>query len=200
MKINREKITRLRLAITGTPGVGKHTCAKILCKKLDLELIDINKTIIENNCVAKIDKTNGNEINQKKAKKVLKKVMDFEKRFVVVGHLAPYVMESTDIDLIIVLRRNPYQLRKIYKKRRYSASKIKENVSSEILGIISYDVLKVFGKRKVAEIDITNDNIEKNVEKIEKIVNKQSIKEFGKIDWLSLIYENKDVEILLNKL
>lgn len=200
MKINRDKITRLRLAITGTPGVGKHTCAKILCKELDLELIDINKTIIENNCVVKIDKTNGNEINQKKAKKVLKKVMEFEKRFVVVGHLAPYVMESTDIDLIIVLRRNPYQLIKIYKKRRYSASKIKENVSSEILGIISYDVLKVFGKRKVAEIDITNDNIEKNVEKIEKIVNKQSIKEFGKIDWLSLIYENKDVDILLNKL
>lgn len=197
MEINKDK--RDKIIITGTPGVGKHTCSRVLSQDLDLEIIDINQIIIENNCFVKSDKDNDeNEINIKQTNKLLKKELELKKRFLVVGHLAPYVMKSIEIDLVIVLRRNPYELREVYKKRGYSFEKIKENMASEVLGIISYDSLTAFGQRKVAEIDISNDSVIENVKKIEKIFDKRLKNEFGIIDWLSLIYEKKDFDILLN--
>jgi len=33
--------------ITGNPGTGKHTVARILAKKLKLDLVDINKNAID---------------------------------------------------------------------------------------------------------------------------------------------------------
>lgn len=197
MKIHKD--SRTRIVITGTPGVGKHTCSRILSQDLDLEIVDINQVVVKNKYFVKTDNSNENEINLKKTIKFLKKELESKKRFLVVGHLAPYVIKSTDIDLVVILRRNPYQLREVYKKRDYSFDKIKENIASEVLGIISYDSLKAFGKRKVAEIDTSNNNLKNNVKKIEKIIDKELKNEFGKIDWLPLIYENKDFDILLNR-
>ena len=37
----------LSKVITGNPGVGKHTVAKLIAKNLNLDLIDINKVAIE---------------------------------------------------------------------------------------------------------------------------------------------------------
>ena len=59
------------------------------------------------------------------------------------------------IDQVIVLRKNPYDLVEIYKERKYQDSKIKENVGSEILGVIANDALKSFGKEKTFEVNTT---------------------------------------------
>ena len=46
---------------------------------------------------------------------------------------------------MIILRKNPYKLEKVYEARRYSKEKIKENLGSEILGIIAHDAISEFG-------------------------------------------------------
>ncbi len=44
---------KLRFVITGNPGVGKHTSAKIIAEKIDAEIIDINNVAIDNNAIGK---------------------------------------------------------------------------------------------------------------------------------------------------
>lgn len=38
-----------KIGITGNPGVGKHTVSKLLSKKMNLSIVDINQIIISNN-------------------------------------------------------------------------------------------------------------------------------------------------------
>lgn len=42
-----------KIGITGNPGVGKHTISKLLSKKMDLAVVDINNIIISNNTFIK---------------------------------------------------------------------------------------------------------------------------------------------------
>ncbi|MFZ0894162.1 MAG: hypothetical protein WAZ77_06630, partial [Candidatus Nitrosopolaris sp.] len=106
------------------------------------------------------------------------------------------VLRTTGIDLVAVLRRSPYQLAKIFRQRKYSPVKMKENIAAEILGITLYDSVETFGKERVAELDTTG----KTPQDIAKdIVSKlqKSRKQIGLIDWLSLVYEKGDAQKFL---
>jgi adenylate kinase family enzyme len=47
-------LKKLRFVITGNPGVGKHTTAKIIAEKTHAEIIDINKVAIDNNAIGRL--------------------------------------------------------------------------------------------------------------------------------------------------
>ncbi|MGB6672944.1 MAG: AAA family ATPase, partial [Candidatus Nitrosopolaris sp.] len=147
-----------RVVITGNPGVGKHTCAKFVSEKLGkAKLIDINRVILSNNAVTlPTSAMNGiGEIDVKKTEKLILEEIKKTKDVVIVGHLAPYVLRTTGIDLVAVLRRSPYQLAEIFRQRKYTPMKMKENIAAEILGITLYDSVETFGKERVAELDTT---------------------------------------------
>ena len=186
---------KLRLVITGNPGVGKHTSAKIIAEKIDAEIIDINEVAIDNNATGK--KTDlGLDVDVKRLVRLLQKVLKTKKRdLVIVGHLAPYVLKPAGISLVAVLRRSPYELEKTLKKRGYSVDKVTENVASEILGTSLYDSLKTFGKRKVAEFDTTSKSPEGTAGEILTILQKntKSKPKLLGIDWLILVSEKGDM-------
>lgn len=188
-----------RVVITGNPGVGKHTCAKFVSEKLGkAKLIDINRVILSNNAVTlPTSAMNGiGEIDVKKTEKLILEEIKKTKDVVIVGHLAPYVLRTTGIDLVAVLRRSPYQLAEIFRQRKYTPMKMKENIAAEILGITLYDSVETFGKERVAELDTTG----KTPQDIAKdIVSKlqKSRKQIGLIDWLSLVYEKGDAQKFL---
>jgi broad-specificity NMP kinase len=46
-------LEKIRLVITGNPGVGKHTSAKIIAERINAEIIDINEVAIDNNATGK---------------------------------------------------------------------------------------------------------------------------------------------------
>lgn len=188
-----------RVVITGNPGVGKHTCAKFVSEKLGkAKLIDINRVILSNNAVTlPTSAMNGiGEIDVKKTEKLILEEIKKTKDVVIVGHLAPYVLRTTGIDLVAVLRRSPYQLAEIFRQRKYTPMKMKQNIAAEILGITLYDSVETFGKERVAELDTTG----KTPQDIAKdIVSKlqKSRKQIGLIDWLSLVYEKGDAQKFL---
>ena len=186
-----KKKKKLRLVITGNPGVGKHTSAKIIAEKMGTEIIDINEVAIDNNAIAK--KTNrGLEVDVKRLVRLLAKLLKAKKDLVLVGHLAPYVLKPAGISLVAVLRRSPYELEKTLKKRGYTMDKVRENLASEILGTSLYDSLKTFGKRKVAEFDTTGKNPEQTADEILAALHKKP-KLVG-IDWLILVSEKGDIQ------
>ena len=107
------------------------------------------------------------------------------------GHLAPYVLEKNQVKIIIILRRNPYDLESVYKERSYSETKIKENTGSEILGIITHDTIEKF-EEKAFQIDVSEKKIQKVVEKVLEIISKKEGNE--EVDWLDLVTKNNDLE------
>jgi adenylate kinase len=179
-----------RLVITGNPGVGKHTTAFELRKILDLAVIDINDLAVKHHAFLQMPSL---EIDSKKIATIIKSKLGESQRTVIVGHLAPYVLKKEWIDLAIVLRKSPYAILSTLKNRKYSVKKIKENVASEILGIILYDSIQRFGKEKIAELDTTLSNPTEVCEKIISLLNGKTGRKIGVVDWLSMVYEKGDV-------
>jgi adenylate kinase len=187
-------LKKLRFVITGNPGVGKHTTAKIIAEKINADIIDINDVAIDNNATGK--KTDlGLDVDVKRLVRLLEKQLKAERDLVIVGHLAPYVLKPVGISLVAVLRRSPYELEKTLKKRGYSVDKVRENVASEILGTSLYDSLQTFGKRKVAEFDTTGKTLKETTDEILAALQKKpkSKSKLIGIDWLNLVSEKGDM-------
>ena len=111
----------MSIVITGNPGVGKHTITEKIADILELSIVDINKIAKDSGLFEKNEDTN--DVDVKKLEKILEQKIS--EKNIIVGHLAPYVLHKNKIKIMIVLRRNPYDLISVYKKRKYSDKKIK---------------------------------------------------------------------------
>ena len=185
----------MRLVITGNPGVGKHTTANFVAKKIHgSRIIDINKFAIDKKAILREDTKYGIDVDVKR----LRKLINHELRtttsdVAIIGHLAPYVLRPSDIRHVIVLRRSPYELVKTLEQRKYSLEKIRENVASEILGVSLYDALKTFGKNKILELDTTGKTPSYIADRIILLMQQETVRQIGIVDWLSLVYTKGDV-------
>ena len=151
-------------------------------KLFDLTLISKEEGLFEeNNGIIEVD-------TDKLAKKLVDKISN---DFVIVGHLAPYALEKSQIDKIIILRRNPNKLVSIFHQRGYSKEKIQENIESEILGVISYDVFQKFNE-KATQVEIRDTSIEENFNTIIKAIEKENF--FDKVDWLEEVATNNELQ------
>ncbi|NMI83874.1 MAG: shikimate kinase [Candidatus Nitrosopelagicus brevis] len=178
----------VNLVITGNPGVGKHTIADLFVKQnSSYQIFDINKFAIEKGLGEQTD--DGIEVDTKKLKNEIQK-LNLEK-LLIVGHLAPYVLDESNIEYVIILRKNPYELIKIYEKRKYQNQKIKENAGSEVLGVIANDSITSFGKKKSFEVDATDKTPEIILKRIQDIMNNQESGDI--VDWLKLIEEKNEM-------
>ena len=178
----------VNLVITGNPGVGKHTIAELFTKQNSAyQIFDINKFAIEKGLGEQTD--DGIEVDTKKLKNEIQK-LNLEKSLIV-GHLAPYVLDESNIEFVIILRKNPYELIKIYEKRKYQNPKIKENSGSEVLGVIANDSITSFGKKKSFEVDATDKTPEIILKRIQDIMNNQESGDI--VDWLKLIEEKNEM-------
>ena len=178
----------VNLVITGNPGVGKHTIADLFVKQnSSYQIFDINKFAIEKGLGEQTD--DGIEVDTKKLKNEIQK-LNLEK-LLIVGHLAPYVLDESNVEFVIILRKNPYELIKIYEKRKYQNPKIKENSGSEVLGVIANDSITSFGKKKSFEVNATDKTPEIILKRIQDIMNNQESGDI--VDWLKLIEEKNEM-------
>ena len=178
----------MSLVITGNPGVGKHTIADEILKTEDYDILDINKIAIKSNHIEKDEI--GIKVDVANLKKHIKKMIT--KRSLIVGHLAPYVIDQSDVEVAIILRKSPYKLVDVYEQRNYSKEKTKENLGSEILGITAHDAISEFGSEKTFQVDTTNQIMEEITQKIHNIIKEKSSND--EVDWLSEIKQNNDLQ------
>ena len=92
---------------------------------------------------------------------------------------------------MIVLRRNPYDLISVYKKREYSDEKTRENTGSEILGVIAHDAINQF-EVKVFQVDVTTKSVLEVINKVMSIINGEDSSE--DVDWLDLVAKHDDLK------
>lgn len=175
--------------ITGNPGTGKHTVSKRLAKRLGVELVDINKIAISEGLVKKIDDIL--EVDTGRLKKIIDKKV--QRSALLVGHLAPYVVSRRKVEVAVVLRRDPYNLERVYRRRGYTKQKVLENIGSEILGIIYHDTVKYIGHKKTFQFDTTGKPILQTVDEIASLFAKGKARQ-DKIDWLKMATDKSDLK------
>jgi len=177
----------MSIVISGNPGTGKHTIAQQIAQKLNLSIIDINQVAKSGGLFEKNEDVN--DVDPEKLKKILQDKIS--EKNLIVGHLAPYVLDKSQVKIMIILRRDPYELVSVYKKRKYTDKKIRENVGSEVLGIIAHDAISKFHE-KVFQINNNGKNIEEEVEKVMSLISGDKASE--EVDWLDLVTKNNDLE------
>ena len=177
----------MSIVITGNPGVGKHTVTKEIAKMLELSIIDINSIAKDAGLFEKNEDTN--DVDTTKLGKILEQKIS--EKNVIVGHLAPYVLDKNKIKIMIILRRNPYDLISVYKERKYTDEKSRENAGSEVLGIIAHDAMSKF-QEKVFQIDTSGKSIQELTEKLMTVISSNEGNE--DVDWLDLVTKNNDLK------
>ena len=181
------------LVLTGNPGVGKHTTASEIIKQNPMyEITDINNLAIELGLAEKAKETLGVYVAELKIK-MKQKVSN---NSLIVGHLAPYVLDESDVDVVIVLRKNPMDLIKVFKNRGYSKEKIKSNTAAEFIGVTFNDSISSFGEEKTFQIDTTNKTPEQVTSIIDKIVHGKNKGDI--VDWFHLVDKNAAIQELLD--
>ena len=176
----------MSIVITGNPGVGKHTITQGIAEKMKLSIIDINTIAKDSGLFEKND--DANDIDVEELEKTLKQKISEEN--IIVGHLAPYVLRKNQIKIMIVLRRSPYDLISVYRDRKYSDKKCKENAGSEILGIIAHDAINKF-QEKVFQINVTEKTIPEVIKQVIQVITQNEGNE--QVDWLELVRKNNDL-------
>lgn len=173
----------MKILVTGTPGSGKTTNARKLAQALKLPYVNVT-TIINTNpsLIEKIE--NGVRVIKPKLKKVLEK--NLPKNYVIDTHLIEY---TPKVDIIVVLRCEPFELKKRLKKRKYSDEKIRENLEVEILNYFTSSTRQ----RKIIEIDTSKNKSDTNIKKIVKMIKNKKWNK-GAITW-----EDKKYMLLLKK-
>ena len=177
----------MSIVITGNPGVGKHTITVEVAKELGLDIIDINKIAKDSELLEKNGETN--DVDSEQLKKIIKEKIS--ENNLIVGHLAPYVLDSNQIKIIIILRRNPYDLISVYKDRKYSDEKSRENSGSEVLGVIAHDTINKF-QEKAFQVNVSQKSIPEVTKQILSIISNNEGSEV--VDWLELVTKNNDLK------
>jgi len=138
------------LGITGTPGTGKKSIAPIVAERLGTKCLSLNELAKSYGLVTR----RSGAVDTEKLGARLKR--DFSGSAVVYGHLLPYVVSSSLLSRVIVLRCQPGVLKDRLRLRGYSPSKIIENVEAELIGVVSSDAFDAYGGAKTREVDTTN--------------------------------------------
>ncbi len=174
------------IAITGVPGTGKSTLAKLLSKKLGWGLLPANGLVKEKGLWTRKEK--GVLVaDMGKLARALAVSLRGKRNLILEGHLLCEM--KLRVDALVVLRTSPKILRRRLGKRHYPQEKIDENVLAEAL---DYCTLKAEANyKKIYEIDTTG-SIAKSLSRLEKIARGKKT-EPAKIDWSQELEE----EILL---
>ena len=172
----------MSIVITGTPGVGKHTVAGRIADKLRLQVVDINRIAIKSGLVGTGDVPG--EVDISKLKPILEEIL--AEPSLVVGHLAPYVLSPGQVKMVMVLRRDPYELLLTYEQRGYSTSKSRENSGREVLGVIFHDSKSIFGS-SVIQMRVSEGDSSQRV--LDAIRHGRG----DNVDWLGMVVRNEDL-------
>ncbi|MEM1513662.1 MAG: adenylate kinase family protein [Candidatus Thermoplasmatota archaeon] len=171
----------MKIALTGTPGVGKSEVAKLL-EKMGYKILRIEE-IYEKFVVGYDEARKSKIVDEKKMDKFIKKIKE-EGILIIEGHLSHLL----SVDAVIILRCHPEELKKRLIKKGWDENKIKENIEAEALDVI---LQKSLQKHKIVwEIDSTNKSMLDVAKEIDRIIKEKPKACYGKIDYSEWLIEN----------
>ena len=140
-----------QVGITGTPGTGKRTLARLVASKMGLPCVSLYDQAVSSGLVKQGD--NDVEVDTAALGRFLTKHVNGPA--LIYGHLLPYVLRGRELRRVAVLRCEPKTLKRRLLARGYEFEKVMENVEAELIGVLSADSITAFGSKKAAEFDTT---------------------------------------------
>ncbi|KQC16109.1 MAG: adenylate kinase family protein [Methanothrix sp.] len=165
----------MRIALTGTPGTGKTTAAKLL----PFRVIDLNALIRDEGLSLGTDPERGCLIADVDllAKRVEELAPEEDEEMVILeGHFSHQLAIEA-----IVLRTRPSVLRERLARRGYPEKKVRENLEAEALDVILVEAMEWCDR--VSEIDTTLRSPEKVADLVVGILRREIEMPPGDIDW-----------------
>ena len=166
------------VALTGTPGTGKTSAAKIL-RERGLIITTVEELATKHGALEIVD--GEKEVDTEKLRKA---ICESPETIIVVGHLSHNLPNG----LCIILRCHPEVIRKRLGTRNYSREKVLENLEAEAVDVILMEAIETC--ENVCEVDTSNLAPEEVAGIIEKIMNGEADKyPPGKVDWSGAVMD-----------
>ncbi len=140
----------MNFIITGTPGCGKTTLAKLLAKTIGLKTIN-EKDFALNNKIGQFNEDNELEIPIKEFEKKANQFLSKNKGIILEGHTLCEM--KLNVKKVILIKIAPEELELRLEKRNYSDVKIMDNVFCEGIEYCKKKVLKNYSKNKIIIIE-----------------------------------------------
>ena len=121
------------ILVTGTPGTGKTTIAKLIASRLNYKYIDVNDIIKQYNICDEYDSRRlCTIVDADKLKTILEKLIKSSKENLVIDSHMCHVISPKLVKMCLVTRCDLKTLKKRLETRGYNESKIRENLDAEI--------------------------------------------------------------------
>jgi adenylate kinase len=179
--------------VLGTPGVGKSRLAHSLGRRLGLKVIDLGRLVKEEKLYKRFDaRTKSYEIDEKRVRDYLQH-NTAKRGLVIATHSVGKIIAPKSVRLAIVLRLDPVSLYRRLRARGWTGQKAWENVESEIVDVCLEEAVRLFGTKKIVEIDTTKLTPSKVLSKALEAVNIKRKFPGPSVDWLA-VYDPLDLE------
>ena len=126
----------MKIAISGSVGVGKTTVATLLSKKLNYELIHLNE-IAKNFKINEVKELQTFDFDIKKCIEYIESNYNLE-NIIFESHFS-HLLSPKFIDVMIIINRDLKDLKLEYEKRKYNEQKIKDNLECETFNLSFYE-------------------------------------------------------------
>lgn len=165
--------SRMRVAVTGTPGVGKTSASSFV---RSLKVLHVNDLVRQLGLKTGYDRRRRTkEVDVSALAKAMAK-MDGD--FIVEGHFA----HMLDPDVAIVLRCSPRILGTRLRRKGWNEKKVRENVEAEAVDVILIEAIE--SVPEVCEVDTTKKTPRAVARAIDAIVAGEREKyRVGNVDW-----------------
>jgi len=174
------------ILITGTPGTGKTTISRLLATRLRACYVDPTTLLRRKEVDYTYDeKRKTRAVSLKRLRnRLCERAARTDHGLVIDSHIALETGPLPRLVRAIVLRCDPIVLERRLERKRWSKSKIGENLQAEILDICLWDTVEKYGWNKILEIDTTEKAPSRVIQLIMKDMHKKRIQRQPKVDWL----------------
>ncbi len=174
------------ILITGTPGTGKTTVSRLLATELRACYVN-PKNLLRRKSIdyAYDEKRRTRTVSLVSLRKALyDRASRADHGLVIDSHIAPEIGIVPKLVRAIVLRCDPVVLQRRLERKRWSKSKISENLQAEILDICLWDAVQNYGLENIVEIDTTGKTPSDVLQLIMKEMHKKRIQRQPRVNWL----------------
>ncbi|MFH1751727.1 MAG: AAA family ATPase [archaeon] len=165
------------LLVTGVPGTGKTTHAKLLAEKFSFTLIN-DLEFCKKHSLGVLNSAKELEVDlsllQEKINSLYK--TSGSENYLFEGHLWLEIM--VPVKVVLLLHAVPLTLEARLKERNYNDEKILDNIHCEETSYFQNKLLKNYSKSKLFEFDTSNNNIKES--------SSQIISLLGDLKWVKL--------------